>query len=96
MVNKEMETNEWKLVKVYECPDCGEWVKDMDDACNHVCKLKRSSEETVKKLELLREIGTLREELKSTPFYKFSKRRDIKLKLWELDGKRLYGHVYDE
>ena len=31
-------SREWKLVKVYECPDCGEWVRDMDDACNHVCK----------------------------------------------------------
>ena len=31
----------WNLVKVYECPDCGEWVQDMCDAGNHVCKQKR-------------------------------------------------------
>ena len=93
IVNKEMEIKKWKLLKVYECPDCGEWVKDMDEACNHVCKRKRSYDETLKKLELLSEIGALKAELESTPFYKFSKRRDIKFKIWELDGKRLYGHI---
>ena len=30
--------SEWKMVKMYECPDCGELVRDMDEACNHTCK----------------------------------------------------------
>ena len=30
--------NEWKLVKVYECPHCGAWVKDLCDACTHKCE----------------------------------------------------------
>jgi len=29
---------EWKAVKVYKCPECGELVRDMNDACGHKCK----------------------------------------------------------
>jgi len=29
---------EWKAIKVYECPECGEFVRDMNDACGHKCK----------------------------------------------------------
>ena len=29
---------EWETVKMFKCPNCGELVQDMDDACNHVCK----------------------------------------------------------
>lgn len=29
---------EWKTVKMLECPDCGELVRDMDDARNHICR----------------------------------------------------------
>jgi len=93
VINKEMEIKKWKSLKVWECPDCGEWVKDMDDACNHVCKRKRSYDETTKKLELLSEIATLYEELEEVPFYKFSKRKDIKFEIWALEGKILYGYV---
>lgn len=28
----------WRTVTMYECPDCGALVQDMDDACCHVCK----------------------------------------------------------
>jgi len=83
MTEKDKRCMEWKLVKVYECPYCGELVRNMDDACSHVCT-------SVKRLELLSEIATLQTELISIPFYKFSKRRDIKFKIWELNGRRLY------
>jgi len=55
--------------------------------------INKEMEITTKKLELLSEIGALYEELKLVPFYKFSKRKDIKFKIWELDGKRLYGRI---
>ena len=31
----------WKLVRAYECPKCGELVRDMMDACSHTCKRKK-------------------------------------------------------
>jgi len=57
----------WKSVQLYECPECGAWVKDMDDASNHKCPWKRASEEIDTKLEQLLEIDMLRDELKATP-----------------------------
>jgi len=37
-----MPTEEWRMIKVYECPKCGELLRNMDDACNHVCKRHES------------------------------------------------------
>ena len=84
---------EWKLVKVYECPKCGEWVKDMDDARDHECLWKKVSKEIDEDLKLLSEIEKLKTELESIPFYEFSKRGDIKFKIFELEGKRMYGYL---
>jgi len=81
---------EWKLVKVYECPDSGQLVRDMDDAGNHKCARVKVAEETIAKLELLKLISDRNRKLKSTAWYKLSERRDIRFKIWELDAKRLY------
>lgn len=52
---------------------------------------KEGEEETIKKLELLAEIANLKTKLKSIAWYKISERKDIRFKIWELEGKRLYG-----
>ena len=49
---------EWRLVKVYECPECGELVRDMDDACNHTCDRAFTKEEW-KELVSIRQVSGL-------------------------------------
>jgi len=56
-------------------------------------KRKAVSDEISAKLNLLTEIGSLYDELKKIPWYRFSARNIIKWKIRELDSKRLYsGH----
>ncbi len=57
-------------------------------------KRKEASDETLAKLDLLNELGTLYDELKKIPFYKFSERNALKWKIGELDAKRLYGGYF--
>ena len=57
-------------------------------------KRKAASDEISAKLDLLKEIGSLHDELKKIPWYRFSARNVIKWKIRELDSKRLYGRHF--
>lgn len=57
-------------------------------------KRKAASDEILAKLDLLTELGSLHDELKKMPWYKFSERNALKWKIIELDSKRLYGGYF--
>lgn len=57
-------------------------------------KRKEASNEILAKLDILTELGSLHDELKKIPFYKFSERNTLKWKIMELDAKRLYGGYF--
>lgn len=54
-------------------------------------KRKEVSDEIAAKLELVKEIGALQGKLKEIPFYKFSARTEIRLKILELQSELQYG-----
>lgn len=64
---------------------------DANDELILELKRKAASDEISAKLNLLSEIGSLHDELKKIPWYRFSARNIIKWKIRELDSKRLYG-----
>lgn len=52
---------------------------------------KTMSDEISAKLEIVKEIGIFQGKLKEIPFYKFSARTDIRLKILELQSELQYG-----
>jgi hypothetical protein len=56
-------------------------------------KRKAASEEISAKLKIAEEICTWQDKLKKIPFYKFSERREIKLKILELQSQLQYEYI---
>ena len=54
-------------------------------------KRKTASEEISAKLEIVKEISALQDKLKEIPFYRFSARTEIRLKILELQSELQYG-----
>lgn len=57
-------------------------------------KRKATSDETLAKLSLIQEIGSLHDELKKIPWYRFAARNIVKWKILELDSKLRYGRHF--
>ena len=42
---------EWKKLTVWECPECGELIRDRDTACNHVCDKSTYAQDTAQAIK---------------------------------------------